>query len=95
MTAGWQSGADAFVCQPAAGRYPGKTLAAARIGCSAIIKGFPSCLRGVSARMALRLSRYFGASPELWSGLPQDYELDLARDAEAAKIEKEVLPRAS
>ena len=45
--------------------------------------------------MALRLSRYFGASPELWSGLPQDYELDLARDAEAAKIEKEVLPRAS
>ena len=51
--------------------------------------------RGVSALMALRLARYFGTSPELWLGLQQDYELDLARDTAAAKIEIEVLPRAS
>ncbi len=59
------------------------------------VSGIVNEKRGVSARMALRLSRYFGASPEIWMGLQQDYELDLARDAEAARIEKEVLPRAS
>jgi addiction module HigA family antidote len=51
--------------------------------------------RGISATMALRLSRYFGTSPELWLGLQQDYELDTARDTAAAKIEIEVLPRAT
>lgn len=33
--------------------------------------------------------------PELWLGLQQDFELDLARDTAAAQIEREVLPRAS
>jgi plasmid maintenance system antidote protein VapI len=47
------------------------------------------------ALMALRLARYFGTSPELWLGLQQDYELDVARDTAAAKIEIQVLPRAS
>ena len=40
-------------------------------------------------------ARYFGTSPELWLGLQQDYELDVARDTAARKIEIEVLPRAS
>jgi aminotransferase class I and II len=48
----------------------------------------------MKALMALRLARYFGTSPELWLGLQQDYELDRARDTAAARIEKEVLPRA-
>jgi len=51
--------------------------------------------RGISAVMALRMARYFGTSAELWLGLQQDYELDVARDGAAARIEKEVLPRAS
>jgi len=51
--------------------------------------------RGISAPMALRLARYFGTSPELWLSLQQDYELDMAQDTAAAKIEIQVLPRAS
>jgi addiction module HigA family antidote len=51
--------------------------------------------RGVSATMALRLARYFGTSAELWLGLRQDYELDVAREKAAARVEREVLPRAS
>jgi addiction module HigA family antidote len=51
--------------------------------------------RGISATMALRLARYFKTSPELWLGLQQDYELDVARDKSAARVEREVLPRAS
>src|SRR5438552_18641941 len=59
------------------------------------VSGIVNEKRGISALMALRLARYFGTSPELWLGLQQDYELDLARDTAAARIEKEVLPRAS
>ena len=59
------------------------------------VSGIVNRKRGVSATMALRLSRYFGASPDLWLGLQLDYELDLARDTSAARVEREVLPRAS
>ncbi len=58
------------------------------------ISGIINEKRGISAAMAPRLTRYFGSSPELWLGLQQDYELDLARDTAAAKVEHEVLPRA-
>jgi antitoxin HigA-1 len=51
--------------------------------------------RGISATMALRLARYFGTSPELWLGLQQDFELDVAREKVAMRVEREVLPRAS
>ncbi len=59
------------------------------------VSGIVNEKRGVSASMALRLARYFGTSPELWLGLQQDYELDVARDAVSRQIEREVLPRAS
>jgi antitoxin HigA-1 len=59
------------------------------------VSGIVNQRRGVSAKMALRLARYFGTSPELWLGLQLDYELDMARDTAASQIEKEVLPRAS
>ncbi len=59
------------------------------------ISGIVNEKRGISAQMSLRLARYFGTSPELWLGLQQDYELDLARDKTLARIEAEVLPRAS
>jgi addiction module HigA family antidote len=59
------------------------------------VSGIVNQKRGISALMALRLARYFGTSAELWLGLQQDYELDLARDTRSAQIEREVLPRAS
>jgi addiction module HigA family antidote len=51
--------------------------------------------RGISATMALRMARYFGTSPEIWLGLQQDFELDVAREKASARVEREVLPRAS
>jgi len=57
------------------------------------VSGIINEKRDISASMALRLARYFGTSPELWLGLQQDYELDMARDTAAAKIDNEVLPR--
>ena len=48
--------------------------------------------RGITADTALRLSRYFGMSPQFWLGLQMDYELDLAEDLLENKIEKEVTP---
>jgi antitoxin HigA-1 len=59
------------------------------------VSGIVNEKRGISARMALRLARYFRTSAELWLGLQQDYELDVARDTVAAQVEREVLPRAS
>jgi len=59
------------------------------------VSGIVNEKRGISARMSLRLARYFGTSAELWLGLQQDHELDLARDTAADRVEREVLPRAS
>ncbi len=36
--------------------------------------------RGITANTALRLSRYFGTSAELWMGLQSDYELERAKE---------------
>jgi addiction module HigA family antidote len=46
--------------------------------------------RGITADTALRLSRYFGNSPEFWMGLQVDYDLDVEMDRHAARIKKEV-----
>ncbi len=35
--------------------------------------------RSVTANTALRLSRYFGTSPDFWLNLQKMYELDLAK----------------
>ena len=44
------------------------------------VSGIVNETRGISAKMALRLARYFGTSPGLWLGLQLDYELDVARE---------------
>lgn len=62
---------------------------ATRIG--AIVKG----KRSVSADTALRLSRFFGTSPELWMNLQTAYDLSKASLADGATIEKDVSPRAA
>jgi len=41
---------------------------------SAIVNG----KRAITADTAIRLGRYFGTSPEVWTGLQSDYELRLA-----------------
>lgn len=48
--------------------------------------------RGVSADTALRLSRYFGTTPEFWLNLQMAYELRQAAKQEWARIEKEIAP---
>ena len=50
--------------------------------------------RGVSADTALRLGRYFSMSPQFWMGLQMDYELDVAGDVLAGRLEREVRPYA-
>lgn len=46
--------------------------------------------RGISADTALRLSRFFGTSAELWLNLQMRYDLETLRDREGHKIEREV-----
>lgn len=46
--------------------------------------------RGVSAELALRLSRYVGTTAEFWVGLQGQYDLDVAQDAAEDRIAREV-----
>jgi addiction module HigA family antidote len=46
--------------------------------------------RSITADTALRLSRYFGTSAEFWLGLQADYDLDMATDRLADRIDREV-----
>lgn len=46
--------------------------------------------RGVTPDTALRLAKYFNMSPQFWLGLQMDYELDVAEDEIAEKINREV-----
>lgn len=51
--------------------------------------------RGISADTALRLSQYFGNSPEFWLGLQMDYDLDTLRLASGDGIARQVARHAS
>jgi addiction module HigA family antidote len=44
--------------------------------------------RSVSAIMALKLGRYFKTSPEIWTGLQAQYDLEMASRKLSAKIER-------
>jgi addiction module HigA family antidote len=46
----------------------------------------------VTADTALRLSRYFGTTPQLWMNLQAQYDLERAEDAAAATL-KRIKPR--
>jgi addiction module HigA family antidote len=48
--------------------------------------------RAVSADSALRLARYFGATPRFWLGLQAEYDLDLAANKLSDRITGEVRP---
>ena len=46
--------------------------------------------RSTTADMALRLGRYFRMSPQFWLGLQMDHGLDVAEDALAKRLDREV-----
>ncbi|MCK5147850.1 HigA family addiction module antidote protein [bacterium] len=46
--------------------------------------------RRITPDTALRLAKYFHMSPQFWLGLQMDFDLDVAEDQYADKIEKEV-----
>jgi addiction module HigA family antidote len=46
--------------------------------------------RSITADTALRLSLYFGNSPQFWMGLQMDYDLDVEMDRHSSQIEQEV-----
>ena len=46
--------------------------------------------RGITAESALRLSRYFGNSPQFWMNLQTRYELTIAEQKIGTKIRAEV-----
>jgi addiction module HigA family antidote len=44
--------------------------------------------RAISADTALRLSRYFGTSAKIWTGLQADYDLEIAATQSRAALER-------
>jgi len=50
--------------------------------------------RRITADTALRLSRYFETSPQLWLGLQTDYDLDIAEDKLGKRLDQEVRTKA-
>jgi addiction module HigA family antidote len=58
---------------------------------TAIVNG----TRGITAETALRLSRYFGNSPQFWMNMQAHYDLEVARDKFEAAVLKEIQPRAA
>ena len=58
---------------------------------TAILKG----QRGITADTALRLSRYFGTTPQLWQNLQKAFELRVAEIESGTAILERVQPRAT
>jgi len=49
--------------------------------------------RSITADTALRLARYFGTSPQFWTNIQANYDLEVAQDASGTQIESQVKPR--
>ena len=56
---------------------------------TAVLKG----QRGITADTALRLSRYFGTTPQLWQNLQKAFELRVAEIELGQQIKERVQPR--
>ena len=50
--------------------------------------------RAITADTALRLSRFFGNSPQFWLGLQTQYDLDVAEEHLGKRLDREVRPYA-
>ena len=51
--------------------------------------------RGITADTALRLSRYFGTTPQFWTNLQTHYELDVAQRTSGNVIAERIRPRSA
>jgi addiction module HigA family antidote len=51
--------------------------------------------RAITADTALRLARYYGTSADFWLGLQQGYDLEVTRERDGKRIEREVATRAA
>jgi antitoxin HigA-1 len=49
--------------------------------------------RAITADTALRLSRYFGTTPNFWMYLQANYDLEIAREAQGTEITDRIRPR--
>ncbi len=48
--------------------------------------------RNITAPIALRIARYFGTSPDIWMGIQAAYDLEIAKDRDGTRIERDVRP---
>jgi addiction module HigA family antidote len=48
--------------------------------------------RAITADTALRLSRFFGTTPQFWMNLQTNYELEIAQDIRGAQIADRIRP---
>ena len=48
--------------------------------------------RAITADTALRLSRYFGTTPQFWMNLQANYELEMAQDVRGPEIADRIRP---
>jgi addiction module HigA family antidote len=48
--------------------------------------------RGITADTAFRLARYFKTTPQFWMNMQLHYELQIAEDELADKVQREVRP---
>jgi addiction module HigA family antidote len=48
--------------------------------------------RAITADTALRLSRFFGTTPQFWMNLQASYDLELAEDARGGEIADRIRP---
>jgi plasmid maintenance system antidote protein VapI len=48
--------------------------------------------RAITADTALRLARYFGTSPQFWTNLQANYDIEVAQDAVGKQIDGEIQP---
>ena len=52
-----------------------------------LIQAIVKCQEPVTAEIALLFSRFFGTSAELWAGLQLQYDLEMAEDRLAEKLD--------
>jgi antitoxin HigA-1 len=73
------------------GLNPHKLSLALRVSAPAIYE-IVNEERGISTDMALRLAHCFHTTPEFWLNMQTSYDLEVLRDKEAARIQREVQP---
>ena len=56
------------------------------------VTGIINGQRAITADTALRFARYFNNRPSFWMNLQTRYDLEVAEDELAAKVERDVLP---